>query len=192
MSVFTYITEQNGQEYETMCETQHQYAKIHSKIEHLKQLRVSKRQHTNAHNALKYTAEHRWTHCVKSLECACFARFCVACCKRTSYVRAKLNRNTNSLGIFFFFKIEHLQNKTKTFKRINLTMTKLTKEIALSSMFHKNMMPIMSMTIIAIIILTMSAVNKSNESKMNVEMNTAIMADTSWMTASFQIVKYCS
>jgi hypothetical protein len=51
--------------------------------------------------------------------------------------------------------------------------------MALSSMFHKNMMPIMSITMIAMIKLTMSAVNKSNESKMNVEMNTAIMADTS-------------
>ena len=33
---FTYITEQNGQEYEAVCETQHQNAKVHSKIEHLK------------------------------------------------------------------------------------------------------------------------------------------------------------
>jgi len=97
---FTYIAEQNGQKNEAMRETQHQYAKVHSKIEHLKQLRVSECQHTDAHDALKYAAEHRRTHCVKCFECARFACFGVACGKRTSYVRAKLNRNTNGLFVF--------------------------------------------------------------------------------------------
>ena len=54
----TYVAEQNGQEYEAMRQAEDKNAKIHTKVEHLKQLWVRKGQHTYAHYALKHTAEH--------------------------------------------------------------------------------------------------------------------------------------
>ena len=71
-------------------------------------------------------------------------------------------------------------------------MTKLTSEMAFSSMFHKNMMPTMSMIMTAIKNVTISAVNKSNESSMNVQMNMANRVRMSCIVASCQIVRYCS
>jgi hypothetical protein len=53
-------------------------------------------------------------------------------------------------------------------------MTKLTKEIALSSIFHKNMIPTMSIMIIAIRVVTIKAVYKSNDSRINVHRNIAV------------------
>lgn len=55
-----------------------------------------------------------------------------------------------------------------------LTITKLTSEIAFSSMSHKNIIPTISMIIIATTTVTIRAVNKSNESRMKVQMKIAI------------------
>ena len=52
-------------------------------------------------------------------------------------------------------------------------MTRLTKETALSSMFHKYIMPTMSIIIIAIKHVTIVDVKRSNDNNTNVQIKIA-------------------
>lgn len=49
---FTYITEQDWQEDEAMGEAQDQNGQVHSKVEHLEELGVSKGQNTDTKDTL--------------------------------------------------------------------------------------------------------------------------------------------
>ncbi len=71
-------------------------------------------------------------------------------------------------------------------------MTKLTNDIAFNSIFHKNIIPTMSIIMMDIKTVTIKAVNKSNAKRMKVHVKIAINVRISCMVASCHMVRYCS
>ncbi len=151
---------------------------------------MSKRQHADADNTLNNATEYRRAHVAQGISSTLLFSLAIAGGKCTTNVGTKLNRYTDRLTIEK--NIGTSKEMTREYNIYILTITRLTREIALSSMSQMNMIPTISMIIIATTTVTISAVNKSNESRTNMHMKIEIRVVTSWAVASCQIFKYCS
>ena len=84
------------------------------------------------------------------------------------------------------------KTRTDDDKILELTMTRLTREMALRVIFHRYIMPSMLVKIMPIVTVMITADQRSNPSRMKVMMKMAAALRLKLTTESWTMVRYCS